>query len=41
MDTFVLVVPMAAIGWSLLYMLLGGGLVGALLIFLVARMLGK
>ena len=29
-----------AIGWSLLYLLLGGGLVGAILVFLIARMLG-
>ena len=31
----------AAIGYSLLYLLLGGGLGGAILIFIVARMLGK
>ena len=31
----------AAIGFSLLYLLLGGGLGGALLIFIVAKMLGK
>jgi hypothetical protein len=30
-----------AIGFSLLYMLLGGGLGGAVLIFLFAKMLGK
>lgn len=30
-----------AIGFSLLYMLLGGGLGGAILIFIVAKMLGK
>jgi hypothetical protein len=31
----------AAAGWSLLYLLLGGGLGGAVLIFIVAKMLGK
>ncbi len=30
-----------AIGFSLLYLLLGGGLGGAVLIFIVAKMLGK
>ena len=35
-------IPMfAAAGYSLLYLLLGGGLGGAILIFLVAKMLGK
>lgn len=38
---FTTIMPMAAIGYSLLYMLLGGGLGGALLIFIVAKMLGK
>ena len=33
--------PLAAIGYSLVYMLLGGGLGGAVLIFIVAKMLGK
>jgi hypothetical protein len=32
---------LAAAGWSLVYLLLGGGLGGALLIFLVAKMLGR
>jgi hypothetical protein len=31
----------AAIGYSLIYLLLGGGLGGAFLIYLVAKMLGK
>jgi hypothetical protein len=31
----------AAIGFSLLYLLLGGGLGGAVLIFFVAKLLGK
>ena len=33
--------PLAAIGYSLVYMLFGGGLGGAVLIFIVAKMLGK
>jgi len=36
------VTPMfAAAGYSLIYLLLGGGLGGALLIFIVAKMIGK
>lgn len=35
------IIPLAAAGYSVLYMLLGGGLGGALLIFVVAKMLGK
>jgi len=35
-------VPMfAAAGYSLLYLLFGGGLGGAILIFIVLKMLGK
>jgi hypothetical protein len=33
--------PLAAAGWSLLYLLFGGGLGGAILIFIVLKMLGK
>ena len=32
--------PLAAIGYSLVYLLGGGGLGGAVLIFIVAKMLG-
>jgi hypothetical protein len=32
--------PLAAIGYSLVYLLFGGGLGGAFLIFIVAKMLG-
>jgi len=32
---------LAAIGYSFLYLLLGGGLGGAVLIFIIAKMLGK
>ncbi|AHF91628.1 hypothetical protein OPIT5_16835 [Opitutaceae bacterium TAV5] len=33
--------PVAAIGYSLVYMLLGGGLLGAGLIFVIAKLLGR
>lgn len=33
--------PIAAVGWSLMYMLLGGGLFGAIVIFVVAKMFRK
>jgi hypothetical protein len=37
-----LMTPMlAAAGYSLIYLLLGGGLGGAVLIFVVAKMVGK
>ena len=37
-----LIAPMfAAAGYSLIYLLLGGGLGGAFLIFIVAKMMGK
>ncbi|HZZ28819.1 MAG TPA: hypothetical protein VFE46_12525 [Pirellulales bacterium] len=33
--------PLAAIGYSILYLLLGGGFGGAILIFILAKMLGR
>jgi hypothetical protein len=33
--------PVAAAGYSLLYLLFGGGIVGAVVIFIVAKMFGK
>ena len=37
-----LIHPMfAAVGYSLIYLLFGGGLGGAFLIFIIAKMLGK
>jgi hypothetical protein len=37
-----LMTPMfAAVGYSIIYLLLGGGLGGAVLIFIVAKMFGK
>lgn len=35
------VLPLAAIGYSLVYLLAGGGLFGAVVIFFVAKMLGR
>ena len=36
------IVPMfAAAGYSLIYLLLGGGFGGAILIFIIAKMFGK
>jgi hypothetical protein len=40
-DLALLLLPIAAIGYSLIYLLFGGGLFGAVVIFLVAKMLGK
>lgn len=31
----------AAVGFSIIYLLLGGGFGGAILIFIIAKMLGK
>ena len=33
--------PVAAAGWAFLYWILGGGLGGAILIFIVLKVLGK
>lgn len=41
MSLLIPLLPMAAAGWSLLYLLFGGGLFGAIVIFIVAKMLGK
>jgi hypothetical protein len=41
MSTLLVPVVFAAAGYSLLYLLLGGGLGGAILIFIVAKMLGR
>jgi len=38
---FAVPVLMAAAGYSLIYLLMGGGLGGAILIFIVAKMLGR
>lgn len=36
-----LLLPIAAIGWSLLYMICGGGFLGAIVIFVIAKMFRK
>ncbi len=41
METFAMALPVAAIGYSLVYLLAGGGLGGAILIFIVAKMFGR
>ena len=33
--------PFAAVGYSILYLLMGGGFFGAFVIFVVAKMLGR
>jgi hypothetical protein len=33
-----LVAPIAAVGYSLLYLLFGGGIFGAIVIFIIAKM---
>lgn len=33
--------PVMAAGWSLLYLLFGGGLGGAVLIFIVLKLIGR
>jgi len=41
MIAFIVASMFAAAGYSLIYLLLGGGLGGAVLIFIVAKMFGK
>jgi hypothetical protein len=42
MDTLIHTVPVvAAIGYSIVYLLAGGGLFGAFVIFVIAKMLGR
>ena len=36
-----LLLPVAAIGYSLIYLLFGGGIVGAVVIYFIAKMFGK
>ena len=33
----VTLLPVAAVGWSILYMILGGGIIGAIVIFIIAK----
>jgi hypothetical protein len=41
MIAFMMTPMFAAVGYSLIYLLFGGGLGGAVLIFIVAKMFGK
>ena len=41
MTALIMIPMMGAIGFSLLYLLLGGGLGGAVLIFFIAKLFGK
>ncbi len=41
MVTLIAVPLLAAVGYSLVYLLAGGGLFGAVVIFFVAKMLGR
>ena len=41
MLALLVMMPVAAIGYSLVYMLFGGGLFGAVVIFFIAKMLGR
>ena len=40
-DLALLLPPIAAIGYSLIYLLCGGGIGGAVVIFIIAKMLRK
>jgi hypothetical protein len=40
-DLALILPPLAAVGYSMLYLLFGGGIGGAIVIFLIAKMLGK
>lgn len=41
MEMFTQPVLLAAIGYSLVYLLAGGGVFGAVVIFIIAKMLGR
>lgn len=41
MSTLLLIPAFAAVGYSILYLVFGGGLGGAVIIFLIAKMFGK
>ena len=42
MDIFALtVLPLAAAGYAFVYLLAGGGVFGAIVIFVIAKMIGK
>ena len=39
--SLVIALPVAAVGYSILYLILGGGIVGAIVIFIVAKMFSR
>lgn len=41
MSSLLLIPAFAAIGYSILYLVFGGGLAGAVVIFLIAKVFGK
>lgn len=41
MSLLAIATPLAAVGYSLLYLLFGGGLFGAVVIFIIAKMFRK
>lgn len=41
MEILPFILQMAAFGWSILYMIFGGGMLGAIVIFIIAKFLGK
>jgi hypothetical protein len=41
LETIALGVPVLAAGWSLLYLLMGGGFGGAVLLFIVLKAFGR
>lgn len=41
MNDLATIIPVAAAGYALIYLLLGGGLGGAFLIFVILKLLGK
>ena len=41
MNSLLVLLPAAAIGYSMLYMVFGGGIFGAIVIFIIAKMFGK
>lgn len=41
MNSLLSLAPLAAAGWSLLYLLFGGGILGAIVIFIIAKTFRK
>jgi hypothetical protein len=41
MSALLLIPALAAVGYSILYLVFGGGLAGAVVIFLIAKLFGK